>query len=90
MSSLDKFGVKIIDNDEAFVKIKTKNTNIISLDEKYSNGYANISLSTQPKSDVTITFSPSDDQFTVYNGGIGQSVDYIFTPENWMLKQRRS
>lgn len=51
------------------------------------NSFINLSLSSQPQDDVTITLTPSDHQFTINHQGIGQKDGIKFTSSNWQELQ---
>ncbi|WP_413441978.1 PA14 domain-containing protein [Synechococcus sp. MIT S1220] len=71
------------DDDQAGVKIHTK-TNVIGEDE---NGYIDVALDSQPRSNVTLELAPSDSQFTVNDEQLDQADTITFTPDDWDIKQ---
>jgi hypothetical protein len=78
------FTINTIDDDDSGVI-----ANVISgSTAEGGNGFLDVSLSSQPSSDVHVTLRPSDSQFTLSDLNISRSEQLTFTPSSWNLPQQ--
>ena len=52
-----------------------------------SNSFVTLRLNNQPSSPVTLNLTPSDQQFTIGDRGVGMQDSIVFTPKNWDIIQ---
>ncbi len=52
-----------------------------------SNGFVTLRLNNQPSNPVTLNLTPSDQQFTIGDRGVGMQDSLVFTPKNWDVIQ---
>ena len=85
ISSTDQ-GLKLstADNDQPGVKVELVQSTI----SRGGNGFLSLKLTAQPTADVTLTLTPSDNQFTINDRSIGRPETITFTDKNWSVVQQ--
>ena len=83
-STGDGLKLSTADNDQPGVKVELVQSTI----SRGGNGFLSLKLTAQPTADVTLSLTPSDNQFTINDRSIGRPETITFTAKNWSVVQQ--